>query len=314
MKTTPAADTEKQILQVIRKGAGQGGKLSRGQQEAIAALLSQRNVEEAARVAGRSPATLYRWLKDPDFKAAYRQARTAGAEQATARLQKASGAAVTILLRVMYDLSAPRAVRLKAADRVLSCMKGTSRMEEVGARLWALKHGRQALKPALLDKDRRASPADQRGRPRKPGHGAKFDRKKEEAITALLTRRSVEEAASAVGIGTTTLYTWIQEAEFAAAYREARLTAFGQAGMRLQQASGPAATTILTIMVEPAASASAQVMACGLVLKHAKGAGEEDIELWLAEARRARQAASADLTGARRTFAETVRVPPGFAA
>jgi hypothetical protein len=132
---TPASDTEKQILQVVRKGAGHVSKLSRRQQEAIMALLAQRNVEEAARVAGVSPATLYRWLKAPDFKAAYREARTAGAGQAIARLQKASGAAVTILLRVMFNLSAPRSVRLKAADRVLSSTSGTSRMEEVGARL-----------------------------------------------------------------------------------------------------------------------------------------------------------------------------------
>jgi transposase-like protein len=177
-----------------------------------------------------------------------------------------------------------------------------------------LKHGRQALKPALLDPGRSASPADRRARPRKPGHGAKFDRKKEEAIAALLTQRSVEEAARAAGIGTTTLYTWIHEAEFAAAYLEARLAAFGQAGMRLQQASGPAATTILTIMVDPGASAATQVMACGLVLKHAKGAGEEDIEVWLADSRRARQAASTVLAGYRRTFDEIARLPPRVAA
>jgi hypothetical protein len=37
------------------------------------------------------------------------------------------------------------------------------------------------------------------------GHGAKFGRKKEEAIVALLTHRSIEEAAKAVGVGTQTL-------------------------------------------------------------------------------------------------------------
>ena len=37
------------------------------------------------------------------------------------------------------------------------------------------------------------------------GHGAKFTRKKEEAIAALLTQRNVEEAARSAGIGTQTL-------------------------------------------------------------------------------------------------------------
>jgi len=37
------------------------------------------------------------------------------------------------------------------------------------------------------------------------GHGAKFGRKKEEAIAALLTQRNIEEAARTAGIGTQTL-------------------------------------------------------------------------------------------------------------
>ena len=43
------------------------------------------------------------------------------------------------------------------------------------------------------------------------GHGAKFGRKKEEAIAALLTHRNVEEAARAVGISTPTLIRWQKE-------------------------------------------------------------------------------------------------------
>ncbi|MGD1073932.1 MAG: hypothetical protein ABSB15_27795 [Bryobacteraceae bacterium] len=37
------------------------------------------------------------------------------------------------------------------------------------------------------------------------GPGAKFTRKKEEAIAALLTQRNIEEAAKSIGIGTQTL-------------------------------------------------------------------------------------------------------------
>ena len=88
-----------------------GAKFSRKKEEAIAALLVQRNVEEAARAVGLSPQTLYRWMKIPEFIAEYREARRASVGQAFARLQKASGAAVTILLEVVYDASAPRLVR-----------------------------------------------------------------------------------------------------------------------------------------------------------------------------------------------------------
>jgi DNA invertase Pin-like site-specific DNA recombinase len=259
---------------------GHGAKFSRKKEEAIAALVSQRNAEEAARAIGIAPQTLYRWLKIPEFETAYREAREALSSQALARLQKASGAAVTILLRIMYDQSAPRTARLKAAELVLDSVKDAVAAEEVGARLRRLKQGRQS-KPG-----RHASitpPADQK--PRAAGHGGKFGRKKEQAITGLLTQRNIEEAARYAGIGTTTLYRWLKDPAFQAAYREARVTAFAQAGARLQQAAGPAVTTILNIMVESGASPAAQVRACALVLKRATGGSERDIEAWLRESR-----------------------------
>ena len=62
------------------------GKLTRKQEEVIVALLSQRNVEEAARVAKVAPRTIYRWMKDPDFDREYREAKRAAYSQAIARL------------------------------------------------------------------------------------------------------------------------------------------------------------------------------------------------------------------------------------
>ena len=113
-------------------GKGHGSKWVRKKAEAIAALLSQPNVEEAARVAGISAQTLYRWMKIPEFEAAYSEARQALFGQDLGRLQQAVGAAVTILLKVMYDSGASRAARLKAADRVLGHTKITGGMEAIG--------------------------------------------------------------------------------------------------------------------------------------------------------------------------------------
>jgi hypothetical protein len=50
------------------------------------------------------------------------------------------------------------------------------------------------------------------------GHGAKFGRKKEEAIAALLSQRSVEDAARVAKIGANTLLRWLQLPEFRDAY------------------------------------------------------------------------------------------------
>src|SRR4029077_11403392 len=100
------------------------------------------------------------------------------------------------------------------------------------------------------------------------GHGAKFGRKKEEAIAALLSQRNVEEAARSIGVAAKTLLRWMKLPEFQVAYREARRQAFGQAVSRLQQASGAAASTLLKVMVDPNTPASTRVRAADSVLNH----------------------------------------------
>ena len=77
------------------------------------------------------------------------------------------------------------------------------------------------------------------------GHGAKFGRKKEQAIVALLSHPTLEQAARAVGVNPNTLLRWQKEPEFEKAYREARWAAFSQAVARLQQGSAAAATALL---------------------------------------------------------------------
>jgi len=66
--------------------AARGSILGRKQEDAIAALLTQRNVEEAARAAGIGVRTLLRWLKLPEFQSSYRQARRDVFGQAIARV------------------------------------------------------------------------------------------------------------------------------------------------------------------------------------------------------------------------------------
>ena len=252
---------------------GHGAKFSRKKEAAIAALLSQPSVEQAARVVGIGPQTLRRWMRDREFAGTYRRARCATFRQAIGRLQKASGAAATMLMKAAFDPGGSRSERLAAADSILSGAKTATEIEEFGARLSEVKRVEEAPKGPIA------------------GHGAKLPRKWEAAIVALLTQRNVEEAARVTGIGTQTLYRWMRDPEFAAACVEAKLAAFGQAGARLQQASGSAVTVILKIMADPGTSARTHVRAAKLVLKHARDASEEDIGARLSE-----------LDGERRTF------------
>ena len=64
--------TETPILLTTQQAPG--GKFTRKKEDAIAALFTQRNIEEAAKAAGIGANTLLRWLKVPEFEAAYRAA------------------------------------------------------------------------------------------------------------------------------------------------------------------------------------------------------------------------------------------------
>jgi hypothetical protein len=80
--------------------------LGRKQEAAILALLSSRTVEDAARVAEVTPRTLYRWIKEPEFDAAYREAKRAAFSQSIARLHQMASAAFTILGKHFLHIAA----------------------------------------------------------------------------------------------------------------------------------------------------------------------------------------------------------------
>ena len=106
---------------------GHGTKFGRKKEAAIAALLTQRNIEEAAKSVGISPTTLLSWTKVPEFQAAYREARRAAYSQAVARLQQGATAAATTLLKVMLDQGTPASVRIRAAECIMNHSSRRSR-------------------------------------------------------------------------------------------------------------------------------------------------------------------------------------------
>jgi hypothetical protein len=117
---------------------GHGAKFDQKMEQAIAALLSHRSIEDAAREVGISPNTLVRWIKEPEFQAACREARRAVFSHAIGRLQDAAGAAATTLLKIMVDPNAPAAIRLRAAEVVLEQAAKTFEMEDIDARVGKL--------------------------------------------------------------------------------------------------------------------------------------------------------------------------------
>jgi hypothetical protein len=126
--------------------AGHGSKLGRKQEDAIAALLSHRNIDEAASAAGVGSRTLLRWMKIPEFDVAYRAARRQAYGQSISRLQQGSTAAATTLLKVMVDVATPPSTRVRAAEAVLSHAAKAIEIEDIDARLRELEAAAEANK------------------------------------------------------------------------------------------------------------------------------------------------------------------------
>jgi hypothetical protein len=118
--------------------AARRSSLERKQEEAIAALLTQRNIEEAAKAAGIGTRTLLRWMKEPEFDAAYRDARRKAFGQSIARLQQGASAAATTLLKLLIEPSTPASVKARVADSILNHAAKAIEIEDIEARVAAL--------------------------------------------------------------------------------------------------------------------------------------------------------------------------------
>jgi hypothetical protein len=97
--------------------SGHGEKLSRKQEQAITALLTQPTLSKAAKEIGIGAATLRRWLKRPHFVAQYRAARRQAVETAVGALQRAAIDAVDCLRKNLK--SATPSVQVRAAIAIL---------------------------------------------------------------------------------------------------------------------------------------------------------------------------------------------------
>jgi DNA-binding MurR/RpiR family transcriptional regulator len=129
--------------------SGHGTKLKRKLEEAVAAMLTQRNIEEAARSIGVSAATLMRWQKLPEFQVAYREARRAAFGQTVARLQQGTSAAATTLLKTMIDPTTPASVKVRAAEAIFNHAAKAIEIEDIEARVSALEQAAETQKSGL---------------------------------------------------------------------------------------------------------------------------------------------------------------------
>ena len=109
------------------------------------------------------------------------------------------------------------------------------------------------------------------------GHGQKLTSKQELLIAALLTEPSYAAAAAKAGISETTIYRWLQRAEFRTAYRRARRELIESAIGRIQAATGQAVATLVAVATHGRRD-SDRVRASIALLNHAlRGLGDADL-------------------------------------
>jgi hypothetical protein len=123
-----------------------GEKLSKKQEQALAALLEQPTIARAADKVGVSERTLRNWLKTSEFQAAWRAARKQTVEMALALIQRVTGLAVEALVRNLSSgkASSEVASALGILDRAVQAVELidlAERVEELERRAQAQKDG-----------------------------------------------------------------------------------------------------------------------------------------------------------------------------
>jgi hypothetical protein len=127
---------------------GHGTQFGRKKDQAIAALLHHRNIDEAAQAVGIAPNTLLNWMKDPEFDAAYRAARRKAFGQSIARLQQGTSAAATTLLKLLIEGGTPASVRARVADSIFNHTAKAIELEDIEARVSELERAAELAKPS----------------------------------------------------------------------------------------------------------------------------------------------------------------------
>lgn len=101
-------------------------------------LLVEPDVRTAAKAAGISEATAYRWLADPDFSARYKEMRRKAFDTVIVRVQSIAAQAVETLRSVAADEAALPSSRVAAAKTILDISLKLREQDEFDSRLKVL--------------------------------------------------------------------------------------------------------------------------------------------------------------------------------
>ena len=114
---------------------GHGEKITRKQELAIAALVSEPSIGRAAEKVGIAKKTLWRWLQTDAFRTAFRKTKMELVRHAMAQIQAAMSEATETLRQVMVDMDATPSARVSAAKAVLDLGLKAREIENLEVRI-----------------------------------------------------------------------------------------------------------------------------------------------------------------------------------
>jgi hypothetical protein len=114
---------------------GELGELSLKQELALRAVISQPTLRDAARAAGVSAPTLWRYMQDEAFSRRLKVARREVVDHAFRRLQGAADDAVTALHDLVRREDTPARARIAAARSILEFSFRAAEYESLRARI-----------------------------------------------------------------------------------------------------------------------------------------------------------------------------------
>lgn len=136
MRTSTAHKLQTDPQRKRSQKRGHGEKLSRNAELAILALLANPTIPKAAKAAGISETTLWRWLQEDDFRAKYKEAQNKVFDGALSSLQGAATDAVDCLRRNL-NCKTP-AVQVQAARAILDFSLKAEQMFDLQTRISCL--------------------------------------------------------------------------------------------------------------------------------------------------------------------------------
>lgn len=112
--------------------------LTAKQEKAIGFLMAEPSIAKAAESAGVGERTLHRWMREPDFARAYRDARRAAFDQAVSMTQRYATLAVQALARIVADSKVSANARVGAATAILRFGREGVELDDLAGRIESL--------------------------------------------------------------------------------------------------------------------------------------------------------------------------------